>query len=122
MSKKDNITKRRVMEVANLYIRKLGYSRRDALKAAWTDATAARRIVTATSKACGTEKLYRLYNRVQHIFKDVLADSAQEACQHYGWHIGNVWVREFTPVTHDPTSESGHRGGGWKNVTQKEGG
>lgn len=65
-------------------------------------------------------KKYRLYHRTLRQFKDTEADSAQEACQQFGWLIGDVWVRELTPMISDPKSESGHRGGGWKNVTPRE--
>ena len=34
-----------------------------------------------------------------------------------GWLIGNCWVRERTPVRSDPSSDSGHAGGGWRNIT-----
>lgn len=66
-------------------------------------------------------KQYRLCHRSLKEFRDVEAESAQEACQTVGWLIGDVWVRELTPVVPDPTSESGHRGGGWKNITKREG-
>lgn len=65
-------------------------------------------------------KTYRLYHRIQKVFRDVEAESAQEACDQVGWLIGNTWVRELTPVVSDSSSESGHRGGGWKNVTPRE--
>lgn len=64
-------------------------------------------------------KTYRLYHRIQERFEQVEAESAQEACQAVGWYIGDTWVREFTQVVKDPTAESGHRGGGWKNVTPR---
>jgi len=63
---------------------------------------------------------YRLYHRTHKIFRDVKALSAQEACDKVAWLIGNTWVRVLTPVVHDPISESGHRGGGWKNITPME--
>lgn len=65
-------------------------------------------------------KSYRLYHRVLKLFRDIEAESAQEACQQVGWYIADTWVRELTPVVSDPSSESGHRGGGWKNVTPRE--
>uniref|UniRef100_A0A6M3XYH8 Uncharacterized protein n=1 Tax=viral metagenome TaxID=1070528 RepID=A0A6M3XYH8_9ZZZZ len=68
----------------------------------------------------GAVKTYRLYHRIQKVSNDVEAESAQEACQKVGWYIADVWVRERTPVVADLTSESGHRGGGWKNVTPGE--
>lgn len=64
-------------------------------------------------------KTYRLYHRLQKRFEEVDAPSAQEACEEVGWVIADVWVRELTPVVSDPTSESGHRGGGWRNVTPR---
>lgn len=65
-------------------------------------------------------KKYRLYHRIKKEFRDVEAKSAQEACQAVDWYIADTCVRELTPVIHDPTSESGHRGGGWKNVTPRK--
>ena len=65
-------------------------------------------------------KQYRLYHRTLKEFRHEETESAQEACQKVGWLIGDVWVRELTPIVRDPTSESGHRGGGWKNVTPRE--
>ena len=64
-------------------------------------------------------KRYRLFHRIHEQFADVDADSAHEACQHVGWLIGDVWVRELTPVVKNPASESSHSGGGWKNVTPR---
>jgi len=61
---------------------------------------------------------YRLMNRVTKQWWEGDADSAQQACQEAGWLIGNCWVRERTPVRDDPTSESGHRGGGWKTLKE----
>jgi len=66
-------------------------------------------------------KTYRLYHRVLREFRDVKAESAVEACNQVGWLIGDTWVRELTSVVADPSSESGHRGGGWKNVTPRKG-
>ena len=63
---------------------------------------------------------YRLYHRIEKRFKDVKAESAQEACDKVGWLIGDVWVREYTPVVSDPSSDSGHRGGGLRNITPRE--
>lgn len=65
-------------------------------------------------------KVYRLYHRILKEFRDVTAKSAQEACEKVGWLIGDTWVRVKTPIVSDPSSESGHRGGGWKNVTPRE--
>jgi len=65
----------------------------------------------------GTIRHYRLFHRQLKQFQDMTAASAQEACQQAGWLIGDVWVRELTPIVRDPTSESGHRGGGWRNIT-----
>lgn len=65
-------------------------------------------------------KNYRLYHRILKEFRDVKADSATEACQSVGWMIGDVWVRELTPMVRNPASESGHSGGGWKYITPKE--
>ncbi len=65
-------------------------------------------------------KTYRLYHRIRKVFRQLEAESAREACQRVGWDIADTWVRELTPVVSDPSSESGHRGGGWKNVTPKE--
>ena len=64
-------------------------------------------------------KTYRLYHRKQKEFRDIEAVSATEACLSYGWMIADVWVRELTPIVKDLTSESGHRGGGWKTVTER---
>lgn len=65
-------------------------------------------------------KTYRLYHRIQKEWREVKAESAQEACGQVGWLIGDTWVRELTPVFSDSSSESGHRGGGWKNVTPRD--
>lgn len=65
-------------------------------------------------------KTYRLYHRIMKRFADLKAPSAQEACQKAGWYIADTWVRELTPVVRDPTTESGYRGGGWKNITPRE--
>ena len=65
-------------------------------------------------------KTYRLFNRISGVFKEIQANSAQEACQAVGWYIADTWVREETPVVSDPTSDSGHRGGGWRNITKRE--
>jgi len=62
---------------------------------------------------------YRFYHRNKKVFEEVTADSAQEACEKAGWLIGDVWVRERTPVVSDPSSWSGHRGGGWKDITHR---
>jgi hypothetical protein len=48
------------------------------------------------------------------------ADSAQQACSQAGWLIGDCWVRERTPMVPDPTTDSGHAGDGWRNITKKE--
>ena len=68
----------------------------------------------------GVIKHYRLFHRVLKEWADVEANSAQEACENVGWLIGDVWVREWTPVVADSASESGHRGGGWRNITPRE--
>jgi len=65
-------------------------------------------------------KQYRLYHRSKKEFADVIASSAAEACERRGWLIGDCWVRELTPVKKDTRSESGHSGGGWKNITPRE--
>ena len=65
-------------------------------------------------------KTYRLYHRIQKVFREAEAELAQEACDQVGWLIGDVWVRELTPVVSDPNSDSGHRGGGWKNITPRK--
>lgn len=62
-------------------------------------------------------KTYRIMHRGTGKFWDGEAGSAQEACEKAGWMIGDCWVRERTPRVADPTTESGSRGGGWKNVT-----
>jgi len=56
-------------------------------------------------------KEYRLYHRVKREFRDVEAESAQEACDKVGWLIGDVWVRVKTwgQYSHD-----------WTNITKKE--
>lgn len=64
-------------------------------------------------------KHYRLYHRALMMFSDVGANSAQEACEKAGWLIGDVWVRELTPMVADPATESGHRGGGWRHITPR---
>ena len=66
-------------------------------------------------------KNYRLYHRILKAFRDVQADSAQEACNQVGWLIGDTWVRELTPRVKDPSRESGARGGGWRNITSRGG-
>lgn len=55
-------------------------------------------------------KLYRLFHRITHEFRDVEAESAQEACDSVGWLIGDTWVREKTygKYTH-----------GWSNITRR---
>ncbi len=53
-------------------------------------------------------KRYRLFHRVLEEFKDVEANSADEACQQAGWLIGDCWVREQTWGPH---------ASGWRNVT-----
>lgn len=65
-------------------------------------------------------KTYRLYHRIQQEFREVDADSAQGACEQVGWLIGDVWVREHTETRRDPSSDSGFRYPGWKNITKKE--
>lgn len=65
-------------------------------------------------------KWYRLMHRGTKQFRDIEAASAQEACQAAGWLIGDCWVREHTETRPDPTSESGYRYAGWKNVTPRE--
>ncbi|MBA7692206.1 hypothetical protein ES703_100769 [subsurface metagenome] len=65
-------------------------------------------------------KKYRVFHRAQKLFSDQVATSAQAACSQAGWYIGDCWVRENTLVVIDLTSDSGHRGGGWKNVTSHE--
>lgn len=61
--------------------------------------------------------LYRLRHRVTGEYQDIEANSAQEACNKFGWLIGDVFVRERTPRVASSTSESGAKGGGWKYVT-----
>ena len=63
---------------------------------------------------------YRLMNRTTRQWWEGDAESAQEACQKAGWLIGNCWVRERTPVRSDPSTDSGHAGGGWRIITKKE--
>lgn len=65
-------------------------------------------------------KEYRLFHRELKKFWDGKANSAQEACQKAGWLIKDTWVRERTPVVSDPASESGHRGGGLRDITHRE--
>lgn len=64
-------------------------------------------------------KEYRLFHRVLKEFRNVKAHSAQEACEQVGWLIGDTWVREYTPLVSNPASESGHSGGGWKDITHR---
>ena len=61
-------------------------------------------------------KRYRIMNRITKEWWEGDADSAQEACQKAGWLIANSWVRERTPTRNDPSTESGHAGGGWKTL------
>lgn len=61
-------------------------------------------------------KTYRIWNRATKQWWEGEANSAQEACEKAGWLIGNCWTRERTPFRLDPTSVSGHRGGGWKTI------
>lgn len=56
-------------------------------------------------------KQYRLFHRVKKEFRDVEAESAQEACEQVGWLIGDVWVRVKT---------QGQYSHGWSNVTTRE--
>jgi len=68
---------------------------------------------------------YRIMNRLTKQWWEGDAESPQEACraagwQKAGWLIGDCWVRERTPVRSDPSSDSGHAGGGWRNITKKE--
>jgi len=46
MAKQSKITKSSIMRTANRYRKSLGYSKSKALKAAWRDARAAKRIAT----------------------------------------------------------------------------
>ena len=55
-------------------------------------------------------KRYRLMNRKTGEFRDIEANSAQEACQQAGWLIGDAWVREQT---------RGKYANGWKNITRR---
>jgi hypothetical protein len=57
-------------------------------------------------------KAYRLFHRVKGEFRDVTAESAQEACDKVGWLIGDVWVRVRT---------QGRYSHGWANVTSRKG-
>lgn len=61
--------------------------------------------------------LYRGMNRLTGQWWEGEAESATQACNKAGWIIGDCWVRERTPVVADPAADSGHRGGGWKNVS-----
>jgi hypothetical protein len=53
----------------------------------------------------------RRFHRLTKQFRDVEAESAQEACARVGWKIGHVWVRvkAFGQCTH-----------GWSDVTKRE--
>jgi len=55
-------------------------------------------------------KRYRLFHRVLKEFRDIEAESAQEACQQVGWLIGDVWVRE---------ASRGPHASGWRNITRR---
>ena len=55
--------------------------------------------------------IYRLFHRVKREFRDIEAESAQEACEKVGWLIGDVWVRART---------QGQFAHGWSNVTKRE--
>lgn len=61
-------------------------------------------------------KTYRIQNRVTKKWWEGEAESPAAACKKAGWMFGFCWVRERTPVVPDPTSDSGHSGGGWKTV------
>ncbi len=64
-------------------------------------------------------KVYRLYHRSLNRFADQPAEAAEEACRLQGWELADVWAREWTPCVKDPTTESGHSGGGWRNITPR---
>ncbi len=66
-------------------------------------------------------KTYRLHHRILKEFRDLQANSAQEACDQAGWLFGDTWVRELTPRVSDPSTASGARGGGWRNITARGG-
>ena len=55
-------------------------------------------------------RIYRLFHRVLLEFRDVEAESAQEACEKVGWLIGDTWVREQSYGVH---------ASGWRNVTRR---
>ena len=61
-------------------------------------------------------KVYKIWNRITKEFWEGEAESAQETCQNAGWLIGDCWIREKTPRVPDPRTDSGFRGGGWKEV------
>lgn len=56
-------------------------------------------------------KLYRLRNRITGEFRDIEAESAQEACDKAGSYIDDTWVRKQT---------RGQYSTGWENVTKME--
>lgn len=56
-------------------------------------------------------KRYRLFHRGLREFRDLDAESAQEACQAVGWPIGDTWVREMS---------RGQYSIGWRNITKRE--
>lgn len=64
-------------------------------------------------------KEYRLFHRELKKFWDGEANSAQEACQKAGWLIGDTWVRERTQVVSNSASDSGHTGGGLRDITHR---
>ena len=61
-------------------------------------------------------KRYRIQNRITRDWWEGDAKTAAEACKFAGWNFRHCWVRERTPVIPDPTSDSGYKGGGWKNI------
>jgi hypothetical protein len=70
-----------------------------------------------TARPAPRLKTYRIQNRITQRWWQGQAPSAQEACDRAGWPIGSCYIREYTPVVTDPTRQSGHRGGGWKNAS-----
>ena len=55
-------------------------------------------------------KKYRLYHCRKHVWGEINANSALEACQKLNWLIDDCWVREKT---------QGKYANGWKDITPR---
>lgn len=83
-------------------------------------AAEAERQAKTISQEIPAESTYRIFHRADRKFWDGVAESPQAACEKAGWAMDDCWVRVRTPVVDDPSTESGHRGGGWANVTTEK--